>query len=154
MKFLRMIRGRMSDAVAVIGKIVRGTVEGNADESIDDVEVMSGYGFSSVPKDGAECVALQFGHHTIVISGADRRIVPDMEKGDVCIHSDQGQYVILKSSGGIDIRTAQNVTVYAAQIRLGDNLLAPNINGVVVPSCVCTYAGQHLQGSSTVMAKG
>lgn len=154
MRAIRLVRGRISAAVASLGAIVRGDVNGNADEKIEDVEMFGGYGFTSVPKDDAECIAVQFGHRTIVISGADRRIVPDMENGDVCVHSSLGQYIIFKNSGGIDIRTAQNVTVYAAQIRLGDNLLAPNINGVVVPSCVCSYAGQHLQGSSTVMAKG
>ena len=72
-------------------------LQGNADEEIDDVELMHGYGFSSVPKDVAEAIAVQFGHRTIVISGADRRIVPDMQTGDVCVHSSDGQYVILKN---------------------------------------------------------
>jgi phage gp45-like len=154
MNTLRIVRGKIMSAVAAIGKLVRVKIAGLHDEEIEDVEVMSNYGFSSVPKADAECIAVQFGHRTIVISGADRRIVPDMQDGDVCVHSALGQYVILKDSGGIDIRTAQNVTVYASQIRLGDNALLPNTNGVVVPSCVCSYAGQHLQGSSTVMAKG
>lgn len=151
---VRIIRGRIKSAAVTAGKIVRASVLGLTDEQVDQVELMFGHGFSAVPPDDSECIAVQFGHRTIVISGADRRIVPDMETGDVCVHSSAGQYIILKNSGGIDIRTEQNVTVYAAQVRLGDNTLLPNVNGVVVPSCMCSYAGSHLQGSTTVMARG
>jgi phage gp45-like len=151
---VRLIRGRISGAKASSGKNIRGNVSGLSDEKVEDVEIMAGYGFSSVPKDGAECIAVQFGHRTVVVSGADRRIAPDMENGDVAIHTDKEQYVILKDSGGIEIRTSGNVTVYAALIRLGGNTLLPGVNGVVTPQCTCAYAGLHVQGSATVMAKG
>ncbi|MFA5751124.1 MAG: phage baseplate assembly protein [Candidatus Paceibacterota bacterium] len=151
---VRIVRGTITDATASPGKLIRCSVMGIEDEEIDDVELFGDHGSSAVPDDDSECIAVQFGHRTIVIAGADRRIAPSMSKGDVAIHTDANQYIIIKKTGGIDIRTSGVVTVYAAQIKLGDDTLLPVVNGVVTPECACSYAGKHVQGSATVMAKG
>lgn len=155
---IRVVRGRIRDAKAEDGKIVRCMVLGLNDEEIENVELFSSHGQTSVPDDDSECIAIQFGHRTIVISGADRRIAPELAAGDVAVHTDKDQYVILKKAGGIELRTAGNVTVYAAQVRLGENdlpavPLVPVQDGVVTPKCVCAFAGMHVQGSATVLAK-
>lgn len=152
---VRIIRGRIKDADAEVGKVIRCSVLGFEDEQIDNVELFGDHGSSAVPSDDSECIAVQFGHRTIVIAGVDRRIAPAMASGDVAIHSDQDQYVILKKSGGIDIRTSGTVTVYAGTIKLGDNTLTPAAHGIVTRSSVCSFTGApHPDGSSTVMAKG
>jgi phage gp45-like len=135
-------------------------VGGVDSEEIENVELFAHHGMSSVPDDDSECVAIQFGHRTVVVAGVDRRIAPALEKGDVAVHTDLNQYVILKAAGGIEIRTSGNVTVFANQIRLGEGdvtqggvPLVPGINGVVTPQCACAYAGMHVQGSASVLAR-
>lgn len=151
---MRILRGRVKNAELTAAGQVRCMVLGLEDEEIEDVELFNDHGSTALPDDDSECIAIQFGHRTIVVAGADRRIAPAMQPGDVAIHNDSNQYVIIKKSGGIDIRTSQNVTVYANQIRLGDNTLLPTPHGIVTCQAACSYAGLHAQGSLNVMAKG
>jgi len=118
-KPIRVIRGTTSGAAAAAGKIIRCNIAGFADEEIESVEVFCGHGISSVPDDDTECIALQWGHRTIIISTVDRRIAPAMAKGSVAIHTAQDQYVMIKKSGAIEIKTSGTVTVAAGTIKLG-----------------------------------
>jgi phage gp45-like len=159
---MRIIRGTIKDAIASLQKLIRCTVLGLSDEQIDQAELFNLYGISSVPVDGAECLAVQFGHRTIVFAGADRNIAKSMDKGDVALNTSMDQFIILKSQGlgGIEIRTGGNVTVFATQIKLGEGdvtqggiPLVSVIDGVVTPKCACSYMGMHTQGSASVLAR-
>lgn len=159
---MRFIRGTIKDAVASLQKLIRCTVLGLSDEQIDAAELFSLYGITSVPVDGSECLAVQFGHRTIVFAGTDRRIAKSMNTGDVAVHTSLDQYIYLKATGlgGIEIRTGGNVTVFATQIKLGEGEvtsggipLVVGMDGVVTPKCACSYSGMHTQGSMSVLAR-
>ncbi len=78
-----------------------------ADETIDNLEYIEPYGYTSVPENGAEAVALFIGgnrDHGVVISVADRRYRPTgLASGDVCLYRKAGVKVTLKASGKISI---------------------------------------------------
>lgn len=155
---MRVIRGILTDAEMVTGSIVRCTVAGVTGETIEDAEMIQEFGHSSLPEDGTECIAIQSGHRTFVIAGVDRASYPEMNSGDIAVHTDPDQYMIVKKSGGIDIRTSGTVTVYAQTVRLCEGdlptpPLIPVTDGVVTPQCVCSYSGMHAQGSASVLAK-
>lgn len=85
-------------------------------ESQDGVERFQNYGFTSVPHDGAEAVALAMGglrSHVIVIACEDRRYrLTSMESGEVALYDDRGQIVKLTRSG-IEIVSPDEVKVTA-----------------------------------------
>lgn len=69
----------------------------------DGVEVFQHYGFSSVPLDNAEAVAVAVGgnrDHLVVIGHGDRRSRPvAFQAGEVCIYDHQGQRIALLADG-------------------------------------------------------
>ena len=91
-----------------------------ADETLDGVENFTGYGFTSHPHPGAEAVMASVGglrSHGIVIAVADRRYrLRGLEAGEVALHDDQGQ-VILLGRNGIRVTTPHAI-VDAARIDL------------------------------------
>ena len=119
MNKLRIIRGIIADAVAGADRIVRCSVLGVEDEQIDDVEVFGAYGIDTVPPDGAECIAVQFGHRTVVVAIADRSIAPGGSTGEVIIHNSKDDHITLASNGDIEITSTGTVTIDASSIRLG-----------------------------------
>lgn len=77
-------------------------VELLADETIDGVEHVQPYGFAAHPFPDAEGIGLAVGglrSHLLVINAADRRYRIKLEQGEVAIHDDQGQSVVLKRDG-------------------------------------------------------
>lgn len=90
-----------------------------ADEVHDRVERAEDYGLSSVPLPGAEVVTVSvhgLRSHQIAIRVIDRRHRPKaMQPGEVTMHDDQGQIVMLKRDG-IMIKTPFKVTVEAPQV--------------------------------------
>jgi len=105
---MRFIRGRIKDAIASAGKIIRATVLGlGTDENIEEIEnteVFSMDGFTSCPEDDSECIAIQSGHRTIVIAGTDRTTIPALSTGDKAMHAAADQYVIIRKNGDIEIK--------------------------------------------------
>lgn len=74
-----------------------------ADEPADDVERIQEYGFTSVPLQGAECVAVFVGgnrDHGLLVAVDDRRYrLQGLKGGEVAIYDDLGQKVHLTRSG-------------------------------------------------------
>lgn len=119
MNSIRLIRGTILGAVAGADDIVRCRVAGLEGEEIDDVDILGAYGFDGVPVDGTECIALQTEVGTVVIAMANETIAPGGSAGDVVIHTSKEQYITVKASGGVDIKTAGAVTIDAPTINLG-----------------------------------
>lgn len=98
------------------------------DETKNDVEFFHQFGFTSVPKPGAEAIVLFPGgnrSHGIVIAIADRRYrLTGLEEGDVAFHDDSGQAVKL-TRNGIVIETAKSISVKS---ETGIILEAPEVN--------------------------
>ncbi|MEO6217769.1 MAG: phage baseplate assembly protein V [Sphingomonas sp.] len=78
-------------------------VELLSDETQESVEHFQPYGFAAHPKAGAEAIMLAVGglrSHGLVINVADRRYrLTGLQEGEVAIHDDQGQKVLLGRDG-------------------------------------------------------
>lgn len=107
-----------------------------ADEVKGNVERFQQYGFTGVPHEGAEAIALFLGgsrSHGVTIAVDDRRYrLKGLEKGEVALYDDLGQKVHL-TRNGIEI-TAPLVTVKAAN---GMRVEAPTLEctGEIVDLC-------------------
>lgn len=80
-----------------------------ANELLDGVEHWQGYGFTSVPKPGAEALLASIGGHrghSVAIACADRRYrLTGLASGEVAMYSDEGDCVVFKRGRVIDIVT-------------------------------------------------
>lgn len=104
----RAVVARVNDALKIQGLQV--TVL--AGETRDQVERFQNYGFTSVPKEGAEAVVLSVGgnrDHVLAIVVDDRRYrLKGLEGGEVALYSSvTGQTVILRQDGRVEIRAPE-----------------------------------------------
>lgn len=94
-------------------------------ETRADVERVQQYGFTSVPKDGAEAVALfpgGFREHGFVIATDDRRYrLTGLQAGEVAIYTDQGDKVVIERGGTIRVTASTKVVVAAPLVELAGN---------------------------------
>lgn len=78
-------------------------VEPAAGEVLDGVEHWHAYGFSSYPLPGAEALLLSVGGtrgRAVVVAVADRRYrLQGLAAGEVAIHDDRGQSIVLRHDG-------------------------------------------------------
>lgn len=85
-----------------------------AGETHSKVERFQNYGFTSVPFEGAEaCVVFPHGNreHGIIIAVDDRRYrMKAMEKGEVALYTDEGDYVHLKRNKEILVNCGNKLT--------------------------------------------
>ncbi len=88
-------------------KLQQVQIKGLADETLDKLEHLESYGFTSNPDDGAEALVLFVGgnrDHGVVVSTPDRRVrLKGLAKGDVAIYHKDGTKIVLKGSGKIQI---------------------------------------------------
>lgn len=93
----------------------RGQLKLLADETRDDVEMVGHYGFISRPKDGAEGVAVFLGgerSHGVIIATEDRRYrIKTLQKGEVALYTDEGDYIHLKRNRNIEVVAGTKVKV-------------------------------------------
>lgn len=86
-----------------------------ADELRGDVERFQQYGFTSHPKPGAEAVALSVAgsrDHVIVVAVDDRRYrLKGLAEGEVAIYTDEGDHIVIKRGGTIEVLAATKVDV-------------------------------------------
>jgi phage gp45-like len=77
-----------------------------AGEVRDGVERFQNYGFTSVPKDGAEAIVIAVGgrrEHLLAIAVDDRRYrESDLESGEVAIYNHTGAKIVMKANGDIE----------------------------------------------------
>lgn len=128
-------------------------------EIVEAAERMQDYGFSSVPFPDAEAVIVFPGglrSHGLVVAVGDRRYrLKGLEAGEVAMHDDQGQQIVLKRDGirivsplKIEIETPElkvtaetTVTVICPEINLGGEggkLVARHDDPVVAGKVVAT----------------
>ena len=91
-------RGRMS-LVDDKKKLQQVQLELLADEAKDSVERFQQYGFTSVPLEGAEALAVFLGggrDHAVVVAIDDRRHrLTELKAGDVAIYNDTGAKIVI-----------------------------------------------------------
>lgn len=80
-----------------------------ANETRSDIERFQEYGFTSVPKPGAEAAAIFLGgnrDHGIVIAVDDRRYrLKGLKSGEVAIYTDEGDKIVLQRGNKIAVTT-------------------------------------------------
>lgn len=84
-------------------------VRAYANEPLDGIEHWQGYGFTAVPKAGAEVLLASIGGHqahSVAIACADRRYrLTGLESGEVAMYSDEGDSVVFRRGRVVDIET-------------------------------------------------
>lgn len=114
-------------------------------ETRESVERVQNYGFTSVPKPGAEGVAVFVGgyrDHGLVVAMDDRRYrLTGLQAGEVAVYTDQGDKVVIERGGTIRVTASTKVVVAAPLVEL-----AGNTDAVALASKVLTELGK-LQAS-------
>lgn len=98
-----------------------------ADELRDNVERWQNYGFTSHPVPGAEAVALSVAgsrDHVIVVAVDDRRYrLKGLAEGEVAIYTDEGDHIVIKRGGTIEVVAATKVQITAPLVECSGNLI-------------------------------
>jgi phage baseplate assembly protein V len=93
------------------------------DEVRDDIERVQNYGFTSVPLEGAEAAVVFVGgrrDHGLAVAVDDRRYrVKDLKAGEVAVYTDQGDKVVIKRGGTIEVTAATKVVISTPIVELG-----------------------------------
>lgn len=114
--------------------IQKTQVSGFADETLQDVELMQHFGFTSVPPAGTQSVIIPIGgqtSHGIVIAtenGAFR--VKNLQNGEVAIYDQSGSTVVLKQGRLIEVdcdRFVLNCKNYQVNATQGANFDTPKL---------------------------
>jgi len=104
-----------------------------AGEERDGVERFQNYGFTSVPKEGAEAVVVcpqGNREHMIAIVVDDRRFrFKAMAEGEVAMYSDEGDFIHIKRGGNIEVKAAASVKIDSPIIELGKTAAEALIKG-------------------------
>ena len=104
-----------------------------ADEVREDVERFQNYGFTSHPHPGAEAVAACVAgsrDHVLVIAVDDRRYrLRSLAQGEVAIYTDEGDKIVLKRGGVIEVTASTRVVLAAPLVQCTGNL---QVDGNVV----------------------
>lgn len=100
-----------------------------ADEVRDDVERFQNYGFTAHPHPGAEAVAVAAGgnrDHVLVVAVDDRRYrLRGLAQGEVAIYTDEGDKIVLKRGGVIEVTAATKLRIVAPLVEMtGDVTVA------------------------------
>lgn len=133
----------MADLRNLIGRALLALVDDARKMQEVQVELLDGesravaerfqdYGFTSVPEEGAEAIALAVGgsrSHMVVVAVDDRRYRKrDLKPGEVSVYSRFGDYVLLREDGTIEVKASGKVLVDAPEVEMTGNLtVAGNI---------------------------
>lgn len=126
-KLLEPLKSRIRDSIAraVVqrvsdGKKLQVVQLGVMDgEDLDDCERFQEYGFTSVPRRGAEAVLLcpngDRGHPLVVAVDDRRHRLNDLSTGEVAVYNHTGARVTMKKSGDIEVNPAEDREVFVRE---------------------------------------
>lgn len=93
-----------------------------ADEVGDQVERFQNYGYTSVPKPGAEGIYLALGgdrKHGVLVAVDDRRFrLKGLAEGEVAMYSDEGDTIIFKRGRKIEVTAGTEAKVTAPLVEI------------------------------------
>lgn len=125
-------------------------IELRSDEVRMDVERAQNYGFTSHPHPGAEAVAVAVAgsrDHVIVVAVDDRRYrLRSLAQGEVAIYTDEGDRIVLKRGGTIEVTASTKVRIESPLVELtGDMTVAGSIvaGGDVVGQGTSLHTHRH-----------
>lgn len=125
-----------------------------ADEVREDVERFQNYGFTAHPLPGAEAVAASVAgsrDHVLVIAVDDRRYrLKGLAHGEVAIYTDQGDKIVLKRGGTIEVTASTKVRLVAPLVEMTGDL---QVTGNITSAANITASGNVAdQGGAKTMA--
>ena len=89
-------------------------IEAYSDEIHDDAQRWQNFGFTSVPPNGSEGIALFVGGNRstpLIVATENKSLrIKNLKSGEVGIYSSCGDTIILKSDNSIEIKTKKTVT--------------------------------------------
>ena len=88
----------------------------------DGVERMQNYGYTSVPKVGAEgvmvCVSGDRTHGIVVVMDDRRYRLKNLQPGEVALYTDEGDTIVMKRGRKIEVTAGAEVTVTAPVVKV------------------------------------
>lgn len=131
-------------------------VSGLADETIQDLELMQHFGFTSVPPAGTQAVVIPLGgkttHGIIVATENGSFRVKNLKNGEVAIYDSSGSTIILKNNRVIDVECdAYNVKCKTYQVTASDGA---TINGDLTQADGSFSTSGDVTASGDVSANG
>jgi len=105
---------------------------GRVNEEFNNREFWQHYGFTSVPKEGANALILTQGNRIYMIASDDIRYRIQLQEGEVALYTDEGDNIVLKRGNIIEINAKNKVVVNASSevdiksgsINLGEGILS------------------------------
>lgn len=131
-------------------------VSGLADETIQDLELMQHFGFTSVPPAGTQAVVIPLGGkttHSIIVATENGSFrVKNLKNGEVAIYDSSGSTIILKNNRVIDVECdAYNVKCKTYQVTASEGT---TINGDVTQADGSFSTSGDVTASGDVSANG
>jgi len=128
-----MVARAVVSGIADAGGIQALQIEALEGETLEGVERMQDYGFTSVPHPGAEAVVVFAGgtrSHGLVVALGDRRYrLRALQNGEVAIYDDLEQRVHL-TRDGVVIESALKVNVTAPQVEVSADHVVVNSDSI------------------------
>ena len=96
------------------------------DETVSNLRRPTPYGFSHKPKAGAQVYAAFVGGDRaagFALIVGDKRYVMDLQDGEVAIHDDDGNHVLLGKGGNITVNAKTKLTLNAPMIEFNGQLM-------------------------------
>lgn len=132
-------------------------VELLTDEVRDEVERFQEYGFTSVPRDGAEVVIAFVGGRRdqgFALGVEDRRYrIKNLSKGEVAVYNDTGAKIVMKANGDVEVtpKAGQKVRLSGDTVVAGDLQVTGTAN---VTDCVAGTVSlkTHKHGAGTLVS--
>lgn len=97
----------------------------------DDTPVLSLYGVSSRPREGADAAVLFLGGNRaagVVIATGDGRFTIELAPGEVALHTHDGSHVHVKLGGKIAVKAATEVEMDTPLLRVTGDVVASGIS--------------------------
>ncbi len=125
-------RGVLS-AIGDGGKMQSVQVKLLAGEALDEAERFQNYGFTSVPKGGAEAVVVFVGadrSHPVIVVADDRRCrKAGLKAGEVAVYHENGDFIHLKEDNEIEIKTKKLTIDADDEVTIKSSVI--NLKGVI-----------------------
>jgi phage baseplate assembly protein V len=109
---MKLIRVKISEVVE--GVIKRWSGIGRHNETFDSREFFQQYGFSSIPPDNSEGLALKDGNRVFLFASDNRTYRIALQKGETIVFTDEGDRIHFKRGKEILIQTGNKLTVEAS----------------------------------------
>lgn len=109
MKMIRTIITSIAEGI-----IKRYSGSGRPGESFTNREYFQHYGFTSRPLSGAEGILFMEGNRINLIASDDRRYRISVEDGEVCLYTDEGDFIHFKRGNLLHINTGDKLLINAS----------------------------------------